>query len=288
MANDSLRDSLKDVYKSFTDNQAETKWDLSEKQTHPGLWLEKYLPEQSAEDTKDRAKHIKTVARITPGESDLYNEFYYKEWVATLKDYDACTCEFKVDRRLIVGLGSESILETSIALHRTYGVPYIPGSAIKGLATHYVHSYLGNAIKAKGKEKEYMTILFGNTEEAGYITYFDALYVPDSGATGSGDKRQALHPDIITVHHPEYYRNKPETPPADWDSPTPIPFLTATGNFLFALAAPGIAKEVRKKWIDITFTILTGALQTMGIGAKTSSGYGRMSPKKPEEKEQQK
>jgi len=43
----------------------------------------------------------------------------------------------KTKSRLIIGLGDESVYETSIRLHRNYGVPYIPGSALKGLAKHY-------------------------------------------------------------------------------------------------------------------------------------------------------
>jgi CRISPR-associated protein Cmr6 len=39
--------------------------------------------------------------------------------------------------RVIVGLGAESVLETSIRLHRIYGFPIIPGSALKGLARSY-------------------------------------------------------------------------------------------------------------------------------------------------------
>jgi len=35
---------------------------------------------------------------------------------------------------LVVGLGAESVLETSLTLHRIYGYPIIPGSALKGLA----------------------------------------------------------------------------------------------------------------------------------------------------------
>lgn len=43
----------------------------------------------------------------------------------------------KTRTRLVVGLGSESTLETAITLHRNYGVPFIPGSALKGLARAY-------------------------------------------------------------------------------------------------------------------------------------------------------
>ncbi|MFN4220568.1 MAG: type III-B CRISPR module RAMP protein Cmr6, partial [bacterium] len=35
--------------------------------------------------------------------------------------------------RLIVGLGSGHVLETSIILHHLYGIPYIPASALKGV-----------------------------------------------------------------------------------------------------------------------------------------------------------
>ncbi|GEM_PF-455904 len=43
----------------------------------------------------------------------------------------------RAEGRVIIGLGAESVLETSIHLHRTYGFPIIPGSALKGLARSY-------------------------------------------------------------------------------------------------------------------------------------------------------
>lgn len=43
-----------------------------------------------------------------------------------------------VDWRLIVGLGNESVYETSMTLHHIYGIPYIPGSAVKGVVRSYV------------------------------------------------------------------------------------------------------------------------------------------------------
>jgi CRISPR-associated protein Cmr6 len=42
--------------------------------------------------------------------------------------------DLKTESRLMVGLGAESVLETAITLHRIYGFPVIPGSALKGLA----------------------------------------------------------------------------------------------------------------------------------------------------------
>ena len=84
----------------------------------------------------------------------------------------------------------------------------------------------------------------------------------------------ALYQDVITVHHPNYYQKK-DILPSYWESPTPIPFLSATGAYLIALAAPNL--EHGELWVEKTFEILEHALKEMGIGAKTSSGYGRMS-----------
>jgi len=120
-----------------------------------------------------------------------------------------------------------------------------------------------------GTEEAYK-VVFGDSDEAGYITFFDALYVPDTGYN-----KQAMYPDIITVHHPKYYQGEANATPSDWDSPTPIPLLSATGSYLIALAAPDL-QENEPSWIEKTFEILAYALEEMGIGAKTSSGYGRM------------
>jgi len=44
----------------------------------------------------------------------------------------------KVDWRLIVGLGNESVYETSMTLHHIYGIPYIPASAVKGVVRSWI------------------------------------------------------------------------------------------------------------------------------------------------------
>ncbi|QRN84303.1 type III-B CRISPR module RAMP protein Cmr6 [Chloroflexota bacterium] len=43
----------------------------------------------------------------------------------------------KTRNRLIIGLGGKGTLEMGITLHHLYGFPYIPGSALKGLARSY-------------------------------------------------------------------------------------------------------------------------------------------------------
>ncbi len=223
--------------------------------THHGLWLDKYLHDDGDDAKKDLVKQVTGIA------APKAYEAYFKRWKATLIELcGAENCrEAKTLGRLAVNLGAEGVLETSIALHRTYGTPFIPGSALKGLAAHYVMHYLKEEPRWDKKADGFIT-LFGDTTSAGYVTFYDALFVPGSGK---------LMPDVITVHHPDYYQGG-DKPPADWDSPTPIPFITATGRFLIALSGP-------PKWVKAAFEILELALEREGVGAKTSSGYGRLS-----------
>jgi CRISPR-associated protein Cmr6 len=241
-------------------------------ETNSGLWLDKYIVNLDRDDTGSRRDLIEEVCALPI--PTAYRS-YFERWQMMLTDeYGAQTRRAQVKGRMIVGLGSESVLETSISLNRTYGVPYIPGSALKGLAANYARLRLGEDWQKGGK---YYKIVFGDTDDAGYITFFDSLYIPDTGHEG-----KALYPDVITVHHQRYYQDTNDAP-TDRDNPNPVPFLSATGTYLIALAAPDLQQP--EGWISVTFKILEDALKTLGIGAKTSSGYGRMefvsSPAKP-------
>src|SRR5207245_4481556 len=107
---------------------------------------------------------------------------YFERWQMVLaEEYGAQTRRAQIKGRMIVGLGSESVLETSISLHRTYGVPYIPGSALKGLAANYARQKLSDEWH---KDGEAYKVVFGDTDDAGYLTFFDALYIPGIGYKG--------------------------------------------------------------------------------------------------------
>ncbi len=240
---------------------------------HTGLWLDKFLPMQFSQgerlETNLYTEHFRTATGIPI--SPIYRVFY-ERWKATLAAVGARTAVATTQGRLVVGLGADSVLENAITLHRTYGVPYIPGSALKGLAAYYAHNRLDHPDWQKGDKAH--KILFGDTASAGYVTFFDALYIP-----GSAPNDKPLVLDAVTVHHPEYYRGE-NKPPTDWDGPNPVPFVSARGKFLVALVGPD-------EWIKAAFQILALALDEDGIGAKTSSGYGRMELEILEEEEEE-
>src|SRR6266849_7725980 len=127
---------------------------------HAELWLDRYMDDQ---DSKKRGSFIADASTIpTP---KIYEAFYHR-WTQKLHDIGAKMYPAHVKTRMIVGLGDESVLETSITLHKTYGVPYIPGSALKGLAASYARQRLDADWQEGGK---YYKVVFGDTDDAGYI-----------------------------------------------------------------------------------------------------------------------
>jgi CRISPR-associated protein Cmr6 len=246
--------------------------------THPGLWLDRFICNQGErakcaderDDPKKRTPKTRLVEEVA--EIPVWQEYkqFFDRWRESLVGRKARIGEAETLGRMVVGLGGEGVLETAITLHRTYGVPYIPGSALKGLAASYARRGLGADWRPDAPNGRAYHVVFGQTEDAGYVTFYDALYVPGSGHN-AGRGHRALYADVLTVHHPLYYRGE-DSAPADWDSPTPISLLSATGKYLVGLAAePGW-----EKWRDAAFEILKLALSEEGVGAKTSSGYGRM------------
>lgn len=239
--------------------------------TNAGLWLDKYI-----QNDQEKTKLVEDVAAIrepiseTDGQAEIY-DLAYARWKTLMEAEEqagrAIISYGKVIGRLAIGNG-QSVLETSVRLHHSYGVPYIPGSALKGTAANFARNHLD--VNDWGKGMDAYNVIFGKQEEAGYVTFHDALLKP---RTGRGEYNAALHQDVLTPHHPDYYQGN-EVPPADWDSPDIIPFLSATGTYLIALTAPDGCAD----WLAKALAILKLALseEGIGVGAKTSSGYGRL------------
>jgi CRISPR-associated protein Cmr6 len=237
-------------------------------QPHAGLWFDKYLAEQKSDVKKMEpfVEHIRQTGKI---KEPLAYEAFFNRWQAELEKAGAELRQAQVVSRLAAGLGGETVIETGMTLHHTYGVPYIPGSSLKGSARAYAAQSLAG-VWAEGSDA--FRTLFGSLvippgkkpEEkgrVGIVVFHDGLPVPGTWE---------IHNEVMTVHHALYYRGE-NCPPADWDSPTPIPFLSVSGCFLIATHAPSAPE-----WAEPAMSILKLALAERGVGGKTSSGYGRM------------
>jgi CRISPR-associated protein Cmr6 len=230
----------------------------------------------------------------------------YQQWKNSFTRSGDLYAEFVLDARLLVGHGNASATDVGITLHHTWGVPMIPGSALKGLLSHYLSSVYGPANEAgdfvndqsrlpfkpvtwKGSRiiegpGDMIRALFGAPDadqdeemrgkglkagaEAGVLTFHDALYVPKNEENDKPLKPFAH--DVITVHQKEYYDKFGGTWPNDYDNPNPIAFLSVRPKTRFLLALSGPSD-----WTELAAKLLTDALAEWGVGGKTSSGYGR-------------
>jgi len=193
------------------------------------------------------------------GDPDLIKEIAERR-SALISTVGGMTLVFRTKGPFVTGLGRSHPVENGFAWHNTLGVPYLPGSSIKGM----VRSWAANWIDVDGKE---IIRIFGSDDSAsvGSVVFLDAI----------PNQPVRLKMEIMTPHYGPYYSefSKELEPPADWHSPIPIPFLAvdAGQEFLFGLIprCDG-GKDCRK--VDAW---LKEALHSIGAGAKTAVGYGR-------------
>ncbi|MCC6625251.1 MAG: type III-B CRISPR module RAMP protein Cmr6 [Deltaproteobacteria bacterium] len=238
--------------------------------THPGLWMDAYVA------TDDPGAKAETLRQAVDNKRpiDQYSHAFERWQASFVVATAAATARLRRARttgRLVIGLGNKNVLEMGIRLDHTWGVPVLPGSALKGLASRTAHLDAGEgwsrpgADTKRGTAGEHQAFLFGTTDNAGAVIFHDAWWDPSS-------KEGPLDLDVMTVHHPDYYQTG-NSPPSDMDSPNPVPFVTAAGTFLIALELrPGVDPS----WLDTAFELLAHGLEHHGLGAKTNAGYGRM------------
>lgn len=246
------------------------------KSMHAGLWMDKFLP-GSDFGCEDKSAHIRALEKQSLPIG--YKEAYKTRATSFVEASVQNTCRLLYARalgRLVIGLGAKGVLEAGLRVEPTWGVPVLPGSALKGLAAAAAHQLVsGDWKKSAGWPRakaanppSSFENLFGTRDAAGLVIFHDAWWVPD-------ENYLPFAPDIMTVHHGDYYQSKGKPPaPTDFDTPTPVAFMTVTGRYLVVL-------EGEENWCRAAEKLLELGLSQLGIGAKTSAGYGRMNLEEP-------
>jgi len=194
---------------------------------------------------------------------------------------------FIPDWRLIVGLGQESVYETSLTLHHIYGLPYIPASAIKGVLRSWLINECYASEEDRALQHKGFCDIFGCSKESVYkkacrgkVTFFDALPT----------REPMIHADIMNNHYQEYYSDTTHRkPPGDYYNPNPVYFLTVVNTpFWFGVGCSpqyqdrelqlkiGDKTLYQGQFLTVVMKALTDALGNAGLGAKTAVGYGTM------------
>ncbi len=201
----------------------------------------------------------------------------------------------KLRSRLIVNQAGGILENAGLCLHPHFGAPYIPGSAVKGIARHAAWSEWNEEADETKKAATANRIaeVFGyptgdsrpkKEEEAtrgGPDSYLDDYLAArgwkDKSTSGTVAFLSAvpvdagrLATDIVNCHHPKYYAG--DNPYAtDDESPNPqfFPAVDEGVSFLFSIVPvhPGGDVDAARAW-------LVRALSENGAGAKTAAGYG--------------
>ena len=206
-------------------------WDnslLVEKAEHTGLLLQRYLKNQETGEggkSEARKKLFDTVLKVQgQGKALHLYEKCFEEWQNSFfcsDDFSGAAGSAKTNGRMIIGLGTQNVLEAGITLHHLYGMPYLPGGALKGLAAHYCHTVWGSwderflnpeALPKDASEEagSFFGTIFGATEDAGIVCFHDALIVPECLERGAF----GIKHDTLTPHHSDYYGGKKPYPRA--------------------------------------------------------------------------
>jgi CRISPR-associated protein Cmr6 len=226
--------------------------------THAGLWLDKFYEEGQAREGAV-GRHIKELAgHPIP---DRYREALAlrRQDFATRQDRVICA-PARVQGRLVIGLGQKGPIEAGLHLEHTWGVPVLPGTALKGLASTTADRLLEDPAWRRGQGSH--AALFGTNDDSGGVVFHDAWWDPE------GEKALPIHLDVMTVHHQAYYGGGAAAP-SDMDSPNPVAFASVTGCYLVAVEGP-------RPFCDAAMAILQIGLMELGLGAKTNAGYGRL------------
>jgi CRISPR-associated protein Cmr6 len=240
------------------------------KNANQGLLFQKYWQWNRVNDEWDNNAWLKDKwDGTTVGDPVLLQD--YRNRLTKLSGPQSVFLCVKNTERLIIGMGLPHALENGLSWHPTLGVPFVPGSSLKGMVRNWA--------RLEKIDSTTITRIFGNEEEAeeqvGSIIFMDMIPF----------KPIKLEQDIMTPHFQEYYSD-PNNPPHDRYNPIPISFLTlAKGqSFMIALTLrkSGAQADMNKvvKWI-------WEALRWEGLGAKTAVGYGRFKQDEGKEREVQ-
>lgn len=186
------------------------------------------------------------------------------------------------------GLGIQHPLENGFAFLNPYGLPYLPGSGVKGVL--------------RRAAQELVCGLFGDDQEGWTLDAIRALFGTEEGETDADGKELprrrgalmfwdvipdlkdgSLKLEIMTPHQSAYYQGTES--PHDSGSPNPICFLSVPPgsgfNFhiqcnqpFLARIAPELAEQ--DLWRKLLQAAFLHAFNWIGFGAKTAVGYGAM------------
>jgi CRISPR-associated protein Cmr6 len=263
------------------------------------LWNQDFSKPKGGNEALDKAKKlthndIKTGASLAQRQRESFDASTAPD--AALRLEAVCIAPFTT------GLGNEHPLENGFAFLTPYGLPYLPGSGIKGVLRQAARELAsGDWGDTAGWSTERRHLL-GEGKKQIELSDIDALFGLESADADTQHLRgclslwdvipqvqgDSLMVDIMTPHQSHYYQKQKDAPvvsPHDSGAPNPISFLTVPpgSGFVFHVQcsthrlrniAPDL--EHQQRWKTLLQAAFAHAYEWLGFGSKTAVGYGAM------------
>jgi len=262
------------------------------KEASPGLRFGNYLRLWEADWTiakASKAEAARSATRFTPDDKRRMEALQQRQSTLAAQG-QLLTLDALSTAPFTTGLGNEHPLENGFAFLNPYGLPYLPGSGVKGVLRQAARELQrGEWGDAKGWTEDAITHLFGlESDDGGKNHQRGALSFWDVLPQLAGDSLQV---EVMTPHQSHYYQQRSDarsggsTSPHDSGQPNPIHFLTVPPGSRFAFhvrcdlpflarLAPTLAEGGR--WQVLLQAAFAHAFEWLGFGAKTAVGYGAM------------
>ena len=266
---------------SYNDNHAP---DNRPTHANAGLWFERFFDQfdHTWQVNDQKVDWLKNNFNRSSGESQALENHAIRQQ-QLCESLNGASKVFKTQWHFVTGMGNPHPVENGLSWHPTLGVPYLSGAAVKGMVRNWLEIWEQETSDKSQKAK--LLNWFGSTSKnpsdddyqalTGNLIFFDAFPIEST----------LMKVDIMTPHMGKWYEKGNEIKsitkdtdkiPADWHDPTPISYLVVKqARFLFSIAP-------RNKACDINLTemmeVLEKALDYVGAGAKTATGYGQMKP----------
>ncbi len=253
----------------------------------PGLRFGMYLQIWSSSFAKEKetVEPLKRAGRLNDHDKAVMAALFARQQAgfnAMVAGTDALQLDAVSTAPFTTGLGNEHPTENGFAFLNPYGLPYLPGSGVKGVLRQAARELASPEWgEAHGWDERAITALFGleskdgdHNHQRGALSFWDVM--PQI-------KGDSLQVEIMTPHQGHYYQGKQS--PHDSGQPIPIHFLTVPpgSGFTFYVqcnlallqqTAPELATN--ETWKVLLGNAFAHAFNWCGFGAKTAVGYGAM------------
>lgn len=300
------------------------------REASPGMRFGMYLAAwESANWAKTKDQPLAGAKRLTDNDRETMQSLCKRQNLLfdTIPPAEGLRLDATATAPFTTGLGNEHSLENGFAFLNPYGLPYLPGSGVKGVlrqaARELAGGDWGNAHGWRGDDEKSFSVVLQKKTVA--LSMSDVLFGRETPAGDSDHVRGVLsfwdvipriapkdpkkpdeihlHVEIMTPHQGHYYQQKQDrktgdsVSPHESGQPIPIPFLTVPPGSGFAFHVVCDLARLRRLAPELApddrgKTLLTAAFEHafewLGFGAKTAVGYGAMqSPAQRERRDQE-